>query len=125
MKTVIVGGVAGGASCAARLRRLDENAEIVLVERGPYMSYANCGLPYHISGVIEKESKLLVASAETFRSTFAIDARTYCEAISIAPEAKTIRLRNVRSGEETTESYDKLVLSPLSLIHISEPTRPY
>ena len=115
MKTVIVGGVAGGASCAARLRRLDENAEIVLVERGPYMSYANCGLPYHISGVIEKESKLLVASAETFRSTFAIDARTYCEAISIAPEAKTIRLRNVRSGEETTESYDKLVLSPGAL----------
>ena len=68
MKVVIVGGVAGGASCAARLRRLDEKAEIVMVERGPYMSYANCGLPYHISGVIEKESSLLVASEQFFRT---------------------------------------------------------
>ena len=68
MKVVIVGGVAGGASCAARLRRLDEKAEIILVERGPYMSYANCGLPYHISGVIEKEASLMVAGAELFRA---------------------------------------------------------
>jgi len=112
MKVVIVGGVAGGASCAARLRRLDERAEIVLVERGPYMSYANCGLPYHISGVIEKESSLLVASAETFRANFAIDARTHCEAIAIDPAAKTVQLRSVDSGEVTTESYDKLVLAP-------------
>ena len=70
MKVVIVGGVAGGASCAARLRRLDEKAEIVMVERGPYVSYANCGLPYHIGGVIEKESSLLVATEQTFRSQF-------------------------------------------------------
>ena len=112
MKVVIVGGVAGGASCAARLRRLDERAEIVLVERGPYMSYANCGLPYHISGVIEKESSLLVASAETFRANFAIDARTHCEAIALDPAAKTVQLRSVDSGEVTTESYDKLVLAP-------------
>ncbi|MGB8021930.1 MAG: rhodanese-like domain-containing protein [Candidatus Nanopelagicales bacterium] len=75
MKVIIVGGVAGGASCAARLRRLDESAEIVLLERGPYMSYANCGLPYHIGDVIEKESALLVASAELFRAQFDVDAR--------------------------------------------------
>ena len=79
MKVIIVGGVAGGASCAARLRRLDEKAEIIMVERGPYVSYANCGLPYHIGGVIEKESSLLVP-ASTFRSHFAVDVRTGCEA---------------------------------------------
>jgi NADPH-dependent 2,4-dienoyl-CoA reductase/sulfur reductase-like enzyme/rhodanese-related sulfurtransferase len=112
MKVVIVGGVAGGASCAARLRRLDEKAEIIMVERGPYVSYANCGLPYHIGDVIEKESSLLVATENTFRSQFAVDARTNCEAIKISPDRKTIDLRNVKTGEVTTESYDKLVLSP-------------
>ena len=69
MKVIIVGGVAGGASCAARLRRLDETAEILMVERGPYVSYANCGLPYHVGGVIEKESSLLVADANTFSTS--------------------------------------------------------
>ena len=112
MKVIIVGGVAGGASCAARLRRLDEKAEIVMVERGPYVSYANCGLPYHIGGVIEKESSLLVADANTFRSQFAVDARTGCEAIAISPDNKTVDLRDVATGKVTTESYDKLVLSP-------------
>lgn len=112
MKVIIVGGVAGGASCAARLRRLDEKAEIIMVERGPYVSYANCGLPYHIGGVIEKESSLLVADANTFRSQFAVDARTGCEAVSISPEKKTVDLRDVATGKVTTESYDKLVLSP-------------
>jgi NADPH-dependent 2,4-dienoyl-CoA reductase/sulfur reductase-like enzyme/rhodanese-related sulfurtransferase len=112
VKVIIVGGVAGGASCAARLRRLDEKAEIVLVERGPYMSYANCGLPYHVGGVIEEESSLLVASAELFRAQFAIDARTNCEAIAIAPKDKTVQLRDVATGAVATESYDKLVLSP-------------
>ncbi len=112
MKVVIVGGVAGGASCAARLRRLDEKAEIIMVERGPYVSYANCGLPYHIGDVIEKESSLLVATENTFRSQFAVDARTNCEAIKISPDKKTVDLRNVKTGEVTTESYDKLVLSP-------------
>ncbi len=86
MKVVIVGGVAGGASCAARLRRLDEKAEILMVERGPYVSYANCGLPYHISGVIEKESSLLVATEQTFRAQFAIDCRTRCEVVGISPQ---------------------------------------
>ena len=112
MKVIIVGGVAGGASCAARLRRLDETAQILMVERGPYVSYANCGLPYHVGGVIEEESKLLVASAATFRTTFGIDARTSCEAVSISPDKKTVDLKDLETGEVTTESYDKLVLSP-------------
>jgi len=112
MKVIIVGGVAGGASCAARLRRLDEKAEILMVERGPYVSYANCGLPYHISGVIEQESKLLVANEQVFRALYGIDVRTSCEAIAIDAEAKTVDLKNVATGEVTTERYDKLVLSP-------------
>ena len=115
MKVIIIGGVAGGASCAARLRRLDESAQILMVERGPYVSYANCGLPYHIGDVIKAESSLLVADENTFCSQFAIDVRTGCEAISIAPEAKTVELRNVATGEVTTEAYDKLVLSPGAL----------
>ncbi|QIO70188.1 FAD-dependent oxidoreductase [Rhizobium leguminosarum] len=112
MKVIIVGGVAGGASCAARLRRLDENAEIVMVERGPYVSYANCGLPYFTSGIIERESSLLVANVETFRSQFAIDVRTGCEAIDIDPANKIVELRDVETGRVTAEPYDKLVLSP-------------
>jgi NADPH-dependent 2,4-dienoyl-CoA reductase/sulfur reductase-like enzyme/rhodanese-related sulfurtransferase len=112
MKVIIIGGVAGGASCAARLRRLDENAEIIMVERGPYMSYANCGLPYHVGGVIPEESKLLVATADTFRHQFAVDARTRCEAVAIDPGRKTVDLKDLETGEVTTESYDKLVLSP-------------
>jgi NADPH-dependent 2,4-dienoyl-CoA reductase/sulfur reductase-like enzyme/rhodanese-related sulfurtransferase len=112
MKVVIIGGVAGGASCAARLRRLDEKAEILMVERGPFVSYANCGLPYHVGGVIEQESSLLVFTAPMFRAMFAIDARANTEAISISPKNKTVDLRNVATGEVTTEKYDKLVLSP-------------
>ena len=112
MKVVIVGGVAGGASCAARLRRLDEKAEITMVERGPYVSYANCGLPYHVGDVIQKESSLLLANEQTFRAMFAIEVRTQCEAIAISPKKKTVDLRNVMTGAVTTESYDKLVLSP-------------
>jgi NADPH-dependent 2,4-dienoyl-CoA reductase/sulfur reductase-like enzyme/rhodanese-related sulfurtransferase len=112
MKVIIVGGVAGGASCAARLRRLDETAEIMMVERGPYVSYANCGLPYHISGVIEREASLLVASEQTFREVFRIDVRTSCEAVSVSPKNKTVQLRDVATGTVTPESYDRLVLSP-------------
>jgi NADPH-dependent 2,4-dienoyl-CoA reductase/sulfur reductase-like enzyme/rhodanese-related sulfurtransferase len=112
VKVIIVGGVAGGASCAARLRRLDEKAEILMVERGPYVSYANCGLPYHVGNVIKKESSLLVASEELFREHFAIDVRTQCEAIEILSKEKQVKLRNVTTGEVTTHSYDKLVLSP-------------
>ena len=112
MKVIIVGGVAGGASCAARLRRLDEKAEILMVERGPYVSYANCGLPYHVSGVIEKESSLLVATEATFREQFAIDVRTNCEVVGISAAKKTVELKDHKTGKVTTESYDKLVLSP-------------
>ena len=112
MKVLIVGGVAGGASCAARLRRLDEKVEILMVERGPYVSYANCGLPYYVGGVIEDESSLLVASEQMFRVMFAVDVRTNCEAVSISPKNKTVDLRNVETGEclasarsETREGY--------------------
>ena len=112
MKVIIVGGVAGGASCAARLRRLDEAAEILMVERGPYISYANCGLPYHIGGIIEKELSLLVATEQMFRERFAIDVRANCEAIEILPAKKKIKLRDVRTGDVTEQAYDKLVLSP-------------
>ena len=112
MKVIIVGGVAGGASCAARLRRLDEKAEILMVERGPYVSYANCGLPYHISGVIPQESSLLVANEQVFRGLYGIDVRTNCEAVAVDPKQKTVNLRSVTTGEVTTEPYDKLVLSP-------------
>jgi len=112
MKVIIVGGVAGGASCAARLRRLDEKAEILMVERGPYVSYANCGLPYHVGGSIEKESSLLVATEQTFRGQFAVDCRTRCEVVGISSGKKTVDLKNHATGEVTTENYDKLVLSP-------------
>lgn len=112
MKVIIVGGVAGGASCAARLRRMDEKAEILMVERGPYVSYANCGLPYHVGGSIEHESSLLVATEKTFRAQFAIDCRTRCEVIGISSKQKTVELKNHVTGKVTTEKYDKLVLSP-------------
>lgn len=112
MKVMIVGGVAGGASCAARLRRLDEKAEITMVERGPYVSFANCGLPYHVGGIIEQEKSLLVADEQLFRTSHNIDARTHCEVIGISPDDKTVELRNAESGEVSVESYDKLVLAP-------------
>ena len=112
MKVIIVGGVAGGASCAARLRRLDEDAEIIVVERGPHISYANCGLPYYVGGVIPRESKLVLADAALFRAQLNVEVRTGCEAVSISPEARTVELRDVATGALTTESYDRLVLSP-------------
>jgi NADPH-dependent 2,4-dienoyl-CoA reductase/sulfur reductase-like enzyme/rhodanese-related sulfurtransferase len=119
MKVIIVGGVAGGASCAARLRRLDENVEILMVERGPYVSYANCGLPYHVGGTIEQESSLLVATEQMFRALFTVDCRTNCEVIGINAKLKTVELKNHLTGEVTTENYDKLLLSPGSA-----PIRP-
>ena len=94
------------------MRRLDENAEILMVERGPYVSYANCGLPYHVGGAIEKESSLLVATEQLFREKFAIDCRTNCEVVGISSKQKTVDLKNHITGEMTTEKYDKLVLSP-------------
>lgn len=110
--TVIVGGVAGGASCAARLRRLDEKARIIMVERGPHISFANCGLPYHISGVIEEREALIVQTPEKFRSRFDVDVRTLTEVASIDKEHKTVTLRDVTTDEERDLPYDHLVLSP-------------
>jgi NADPH-dependent 2,4-dienoyl-CoA reductase/sulfur reductase-like enzyme/rhodanese-related sulfurtransferase len=112
MKVIIVGGVAGGASCAARLRRLDEKVEILMVERGPLVSYANCGLPYYVGGIIDEESKLLVATEQMFKVIFNMDCRTNCEVVDISAKDKTVKLKNHLSGEVTTEKYDKLVLSP-------------
>ncbi|MDL2324466.1 FAD-dependent oxidoreductase [Ruminococcaceae bacterium OttesenSCG-928-A16] len=112
MKIVIVGGVAGGASAAARLRRLDEQAEVVLLERGPYISYANCGLPYYIGGEITDKEELTLQTPESFTERFAVDVRAQSEVIAINPEDKTVDIKNLATGKVYTESYDKLLLSP-------------
>jgi len=111
-KIVIVGGVAGGASCAARCRRLDEEAEILMLDRGPYVSFANCGLPYYVGDVITDESKLLVASPELFRERFRIEARTEHEVTAIDRGAREIEVRELATGRTYRENYDALVLSP-------------
>lgn len=110
MKVVIVGGVAAGASAAARLRRLDEFAEITLIEKGPAISYANCGLPYHVGGVIPDRDNLLVMSAEGFRKRFNVDVRTSCEATAIDRAAKTVTVRNADGSVEALP-YDRLLLA--------------
>ena len=119
LRILIVGGVAGGASAAARARRLSEDACIVLFERGPYVSFANCGLPYHIGGVIEDRSRLLVQTPESLYARFDIDVRVNTEIVEIDPAAKQVLARNLKTGQETRESYDVLVLSPGA-----EPIRP-
>lgn len=111
-KTVIVGGVAAGASTAARLRRLDENAEIIMFERGEHISFANCGLPYYISGTISKRSRLLVQTPEAMYKRFNIDIRTMSEVREILKEEKKVRVTNVVTGETYLEDYDYLVLCP-------------
>ena len=112
-RVLIVGGVAGGASCAARLRRLDEAAEITVFDRGPYVSFANCGLPYYVGDVIREEKKLLVASAQLFRDRFRIDVRTEHEVVAIDRAAQTIRVRDLCGGGVVVdERYDALVLAP-------------
>lgn len=118
-KIVIVGGVAGGASCAARLRRLDETAEIVLLERGPYISYANCGLPYHVGDTIKSRDALLVQTPEGMKKKFRIDVRVKNEVTAIDRAAKTVTVKNGETGETYQESYDKLVLATGS-----SPIRP-
>lgn len=111
MKVVIIGGVAGGASCATRLRRLDESAEIVILERGDNVSYANCGLPYYVGGRIEREESLTVASPGFLRARFNIDVRVRSEAVGIDTARKTVHVRE-RDGREYDEPYDKLLLAP-------------
>lgn len=112
IKAVIVGGVAGGASFAARFRRLNEDADIVLFERGPFVSFANCGLPYHIGGVIEKRDSLFVQSAEGMAQRFNMDIHVETEVIAIHRDKKTVTVRHLPSQKEWEESYDKLILSP-------------
>ena len=111
-RVLIVGGVAGGASCAARTRRLDETAEIIVFDRGPYVSFANCGLPYYVGNVIEQESDLLVSSAKLFRENFEIDVRTDNEVTAIDRERREIEVRELDTGRLYRERYDALVLAP-------------
>ncbi|RBW65083.1 CoA-disulfide reductase [Vibrionales bacterium C3R12] len=111
-KIVIIGGVAGGASAAARARRLSEDAEIIMFERGPFVSFANCGLPYHIGGDIEDRSKLLLQTPESFLARFNVDVRVMNEVMSINRSEKTVTIRNLLDQSEYTESYDFLLLSP-------------
>ena len=110
-KFVIVGGVAGGATAAARMRRLSEEAEIVLFEKGEYISYANCGLPYYIGGVIEERDKLFVQTPEAFGKRFNIDVRTNSEVTAIDTEQRQVTVKTI-DGKTYTERYDKLLLSP-------------
>ena len=119
MKVVIVGGVAGGATAAARIRRLDEQAEIVVFERSGFISYANCGLPYYIGGVIEDPEELTLQTPESFFSRFRVNMKVRHEVTAIHPEEKTVSVKNLETGEEFEESYDKLILSPGA-----KPTQP-
>ncbi|MGX9463361.1 FAD-dependent oxidoreductase [Shewanella sp. A14] len=111
-KIVIIGGVAGGASAAARARRISESAEIIMLERGEFVSFANCGLPYHISGEIESRDALLLQTPESFKSRFNVDVRVFNEVVAIDRKAKQLTVRNVMTNEVYQESYDKLLLSP-------------
>jgi NADPH-dependent 2,4-dienoyl-CoA reductase/sulfur reductase-like enzyme len=119
MKYIVIGAVAGGASTAARLRRMDEKASIIIFEKGEYISYANCGLPYYIGDVIKDRNKLFVQTAAAFNQRFNIDVRVSTEVTGIDASAKKILAKNLLTGEEYQESYDKLVLSPGA-----EPIRP-
>ena len=119
MKTIIIGGVAGGATAAARLRRLDEKAEIIILERGEYVSFANCGLPYYIGGVITDREDLTLQTPESFKARFNIDVRVLNEAVKISPDTKTVTVKNLRTGETYEETYDNLILSMGA-----EPIRP-
>ena len=118
-KILIIGGVAAGAGCAARLRRLDESADIVLIERGEYISYANCGLPYHVGGVIESRDALLITKTEVMRERFRVDVRTRSEAVAIDRANRMVRIKQLETGEEYSEPYDKLVIATGS-----SPLRP-
>lgn len=111
-KIVIIGGVAGGASAAARARRLSEDAEIIMFERGPFVSFANCGLPYHIGGDIQERSKLLLQTPESFLARFNVDVRVMNEVVSMNRQDKTVTVKNLLDGSEYQESYDFLLLSP-------------
>lgn len=112
MKVVIVGGVAGGATAAARIRRLDEQAEIIVFERSGFISYANCGLPYYIGGVITDPEALTLQTPESFFSRFRVTMKVHHEVTALHPETNTVSVKNLETGEIFEESYDKLLLSP-------------
>ena len=119
MKTIIIGGVAGGASAAARLRRLDETAEIIILEWGEFISFANCGLPYFIGGEITDRNMLTLQTPSSFRARFNIDVRVFSEAIKISPDTKTVTVKDLNTGKTYEESYDNIILSPGA-----EPIKP-
>jgi NADPH-dependent 2,4-dienoyl-CoA reductase/sulfur reductase-like enzyme len=111
-RVLIVGGVAGGASCAARARRLSESAEIIMFDRSEYVSFANCGLPYYVGNVIKKEENLIVATPELFRKRFKIDVRLQSEVVALDRKNSCIQVKNLRTGNNYREKYDALVLAP-------------
>lgn len=111
-KVLVVGGVAGGASTAARVRRLDENAEVIMFEKGPHVSFSNCSLPFHLSGIVPTSEKLVLMNPESFKTKYNIDARVYSEVVSINRDEKTVTVKNLQTNDEYKESYDVLVLSP-------------
>ncbi|MEG0439025.1 MAG: FAD-dependent oxidoreductase [Solibacillus sp.] len=111
-KIVVVGGVAGGASAAARIRRLDEAAQIVMFEKGPHVSFSNCSLPYHLSGIVENSNRLLLMNPQSFESKYNIDARVNSEVVKVNRAEKTVTVKNSDTGETYEESYDRLILSP-------------
>ncbi|HNA42932.1 MAG TPA: FAD-dependent oxidoreductase, partial [Saprospiraceae bacterium] len=119
MKILIIGGVAGGATAATRLRRLSEENEVIIFEKGSYISFANCGLPYHIGGVIHERDALLLQTPESLKERYNLDVRIHTEVLSIDRNAKTVSIKNLNTGDTYTESYDKLLLSPGA-----EPIRP-
>ncbi|MEW6078934.1 MAG: FAD-dependent oxidoreductase [Thermodesulfobacteriota bacterium] len=119
MKLLIIGGVAGGATAAARARRLNEDAEIILFERGEFISFANCGLPYYIGGVIKKKDNLLVITVADFMKRYAVDVRTFTEVTAIDREKKQVEVKNLKTGETYRENYDKIIMSPGA-----EPIKP-
>lgn len=119
MKIIIIGGVAGGATAATRLRRLSENNDIIIFEKGEYVSFANCGLPYHIGGIIDNRDKLLLQTPENLKERYNLDTRVFTEVIAINKKEKTVIAKNLKTGEEYTETYDKLLLSPGA-----EPIKP-
>lgn len=120
MKIIIVGGVAGGATTATRLRRLNENDEIIMIEKGKYISFANCGLPYYISDIIKEKSDLLVQKVEDFKNRYNIDVRVNEEVIKIDRKNKKVEIERKEDGKKYIETYDKLILSPGA-----EPINPF
>src|SRR6056297_3716434 len=111
-RVLVVGGVAGGAGTAARVRRLDEDAEVIMFERGSHVSFSNCSLPYHLSGIVRECDDLVLMCPSKFAEQYNIDARVNSEVTKINKEEKTIEVKNLETGETYTEKYDKLMLSP-------------